>query len=134
MIRHLPLWLSDVAPPLAVKAPSGPELALQLTQVLVSLGLVLGLIFALAWFVRRRPRVAGQRHIDVVERLSLGQKDQLVLVKVAGQSLLLGVSPAGIQMLQALDPEALTQSTQSPQPAESNFAAQLSQLLAARLS
>lgn len=134
MIRHLPLWLSDVAPPLAVKAPSGPELALQLTQVLVSLGLVLGLIFALAWFVRRRPRVAGQRHIDVVERLSLGQKDQLVLVKVAGQSLLLGVSPAGIQMLQALDPETLTQSTQSPQPAESNFAAQLSQLLAARLS
>lgn len=133
MISHLPLWLSETAPALNVKAPSGADLALQLTQVLVSLGLVLGLIFAMAWFVRRRPAVTGQRHIEIVERLSLGQKEQLVLVRVAGQSLLVGVSPAGIQMLQSLDADALNQPQQMPE-AEHSFAAHLSQLLAARLS
>lgn len=132
MIRQLPLWLADSTPALNVRAPSGTDMALQLTQVLVSLGLVLGLIFALAWFVRRRPNITGQRHIEVVERLSLGQKEQLVLVRVAGQSLLLGVSPAGIQMLQALDADKLVEP--APVAGENNFAAHLSQLLAARLT
>lgn len=100
------LWISaETAVPKAtagvlVKGQSAADMAVQLVQVLFSLGLVVGLIFAIAWFIRRnRHFTQTDRQIQFVERMSLGTKEQLVLVEVAGERLLLGVNAGGINTL-----------------------------------
>lgn len=100
------LWISAETPvPQAtasalVKGQSAADVALQLVQVLFSLGLVVGLIFALAWFIRRNRHFTQEdKQIQFVERMSLGTKEQLVLVEVAGERLLLGVNAGGINTL-----------------------------------
>lgn len=83
-----------------VKGQSAAEMAVQLVQLVLSLGVVIGFIFAIAWFVKRQQGFGlQQKNIRFVERLSLGPKDQLVLVDVAGERLLLGVNAGGIQKL-----------------------------------
>ncbi|MCS6953081.1 MAG: flagellar biosynthetic protein FliO [Bryobacterales bacterium] len=50
----------------------------------------------------------GERQLERLERLPLSPQHSLYLVRVAGRALLLGVSPAGIQVLERVRrPEAL---------------------------
>ncbi|UTA49495.1 flagellar biosynthetic protein FliO [Simiduia sp. 21SJ11W-1] len=83
-----------------VKGQSAADVAVQLVQVLVSLGVVLGFIFAIVWFIKKQKGFRiPEREMQLIERLSIGQKDQLVLVQVGGKRLLLGVNPGGISRL-----------------------------------
>jgi len=71
----------------------------QLPSMGLSLALVLALIVAAAWLLRRSPwgalaRASGQ--LKIVATLPLGPKERLVLVEAGGQRVLLGVGPAGI--------------------------------------
>src|SRR5262249_19535594 len=67
----------------------------------LNLIIVLALIFALAWVLRRvrglRNNLPGQ--MTIKSTLSLGMKDRVVLIEAAGEHLLLGVSPSGITKL-----------------------------------
>lgn len=72
--------------------------------------LVIVVIFYLAWLVPRvvakRGRIgtfAGRR-LRVEEKIPLGKDTQLVLARVDGRVLLLGVTPGGITRLGDLDP------------------------------
>ena len=67
----------------------------------LNLIIVLALIFALAWVLRRvrglRNNLPGQ--ISIKATLSLSMKERVMLIDAAGEHLLIGVSPSGITKL-----------------------------------
>jgi flagellar protein FliO/FliZ len=70
-----------------------------LSNVVMSLALVVAFIFGAAYVVRRTPFGAGMRRGDalkVVAALPLGPKERLLLVEARGEELLIAVSPAGV--------------------------------------
>ncbi|MFN7994726.1 MAG: flagellar biosynthetic protein FliO [Bryobacteraceae bacterium] len=79
-------------------------------QVLAVSGVLL-LMGASLWWLRCKgmARLGGlsrhtrQRHMQVLERVVLGPQHSLHLVQVAGRALVVGVSPAGCQLLQSID-------------------------------
>ncbi|MCF4995149.1 flagellar biosynthetic protein FliO [Pseudomonas syringae] len=77
----------------------------QLTQLVLGLLLVLGLIFFLAWLLRRvqqaGPAGKGQV-IELIGSRALGPRDRLMLVQVGNEQILLGLSPGSITALHVL--------------------------------
>ena len=86
----------------AVAAPG--SLGGQLAQMVFGLLLVVGLIFVLAWLLRRMqsatPR-SGQV-IDIVGSRAIGPRDRLLLVQVGKEQILIGHSPGNIEALHVL--------------------------------
>ena len=100
----------------------------QLTQLLFGLLLVVGLIFALAWLMRRVQRgVPGNAQvIEMVGSRAIGPRDRLVLVQVGEEQILLGLTPGRITPLHVLKtPVNVDQS----KPATPEFAQRLMELL-----
>jgi flagellar protein FliO/FliZ len=75
-----------------------------LAQVTLSLGIVLAIIFAAAWILRRMRgfgRTASGT-LDVLADLPLGQKERAVLIRVGTKQILLGVAPGRVSTLHVL--------------------------------
>ena len=71
----------------------------ELSGVVVSLMIVVGVILVSAWILRRTPLAAATRKtgpLKLVATLPLGPKERLLLVEADGCEVLIGVSPAGI--------------------------------------
>jgi flagellar protein FliO/FliZ len=118
------------AEPAAQSAPSLAEsgMAGQLVQLLLGLLLVIGLIFLLAWLMRRVQQVGprGGQVIKILASQALGPRDRLVLVQVGQEQILLGLTPGRITPLHVLaDPVHLPDG----QPASTEFAQRLMELL-----
>jgi flagellar protein FliO/FliZ len=83
---------------------AGSDIAGQLGQLLLGLLLVIGLIFLLAWLLRRvqqlKPR--GGQVIKLLSSQALGPRDRLVLVQVGNEQILLGLSAGRITPLHVL--------------------------------
>ncbi|SEO23853.1 flagellar protein FliO/FliZ [Pseudomonas sp. NFACC39-1] len=111
----------------APAASSG--IAGQLAQLVLGLLLVLGLIFFLAWLLRRvqqaGPAGKGQV-IDIVGSRALGPRDRLVLVQVGNEQILLGLSPGTITALHVLKEPVQVPATDQATP---EFAQRLMELL-----
>lgn len=94
------------------------DTAANVTQVALSLALVLGALGALTWVTNRlRGNVASSSsgNIRVLSATSIGPKEKLMLVDVAGEQLLLGVSAAGVNTLHTLsEPVSLESQNASP--------------------
>lgn len=77
-------------------------------QVMLALIVVLVAVFAAALLMKRLRGFSGggANGIEVVAQASLGSKERAVIVKVAGQRLLLGVASGGVTLLQTLPPQA----------------------------
>ena len=78
-----------------------------LVQILLGLILVLLVIAAVAWLLRRFGHLqsgAGGA-LRIVGGLSLGPRERAVLIQVGERQLLLGVAPGRVQMLHVLDQE-----------------------------
>ncbi|UUQ63892.1 flagellar biosynthetic protein FliO [Pseudomonas fuscovaginae UPB0736] len=127
------LPLSALAAEPAVTAAAAPAagggMVGQLTQVVLGLLLVLGVIFVLAWLIRRvqqaGPTGKGQV-IELVGSRVLGPRDRLVLVQVGNEQILLGLTPGTITPLHVLkEPVKVT----SGEPATPEFAQRLMELL-----
>ncbi|MGY2258345.1 flagellar biosynthetic protein FliO [Pseudomonas sp. SDO55104_S430] len=102
----------------------------QLTQLVLGLLLVVGLIFFLAWLLRRvqqaGPAGKGQV-IDIVGTRALGPRDRLVLVQVGNEQILLGLSPGTITALHVLkEPVQVPGTTEKTTP---EFAQRLMELM-----
>ena len=71
---------------------------------MLGLGLVIGLIFLLAWLVRRVQQAGprGNRLIRTLASQPLGPRDRLVLVQVGEEQILLGLTPGRITPLHVL--------------------------------
>ncbi len=77
----------------------------QLLQVLTSLILVLGVIFAAAWFFRRYGRMGSVAHdrLRVLAGISVGQRERILIVQAGEVQMLLGVAPGRVQTLHVFD-------------------------------
>ncbi|WP_410497438.1 flagellar biosynthetic protein FliO [Chitinibacter sp. S2-10] len=94
--------------PLSVWAAANPSASSgvgSLLQVLLALALVLGLIVAAAWLMRRFSLVpgAGSGHLRVVSGVMVGQRERVVIVEIEGQWLVLGVTGEQVNVLHKLD-------------------------------
>lgn len=81
---------------------------------------------ATAYLYRKKVQ-KGHHHIKIIESAHLGQRRQLVVAELAGETLLLGVSEAGIVLLKQTQPlphaspEAASASPAEPPAAKSPF-------------
>jgi flagellar protein FliO/FliZ len=120
---------SEAGPAATVAAATGGSMAGQLTQLMLGLLVVLAVIVALAWVVRRVQQAAprGGQVIDIVSARALGPRDRLVLVQVGDEQILLGVSPGRITSLHVMK-EPVRSPARSEQVAP-EFAQRLMELL-----
>lgn len=125
----LSVLAAEPAATAAVAPAAGSGVAGQLAQLVLGLLLVLGLIFFLAWLLRRvqqaGPTGKGQV-IDIVGSRALGPRDRLVLVQVGNEQILLGLSPGTITALHVLKEPVQVPSSE---PASPEFAQRLMELL-----
>lgn len=113
----------------AVGSALGNGMAGQLTQLMLGLLLVIGLIFALAWVLRRVQQATpnGGQVIELLGSRALGPRDRLVLVQVGSEQILLGLSPGRIAPLHVLEhPIAVPAKTKTASP---EFAQRLMELM-----
>ncbi|MGL4318591.1 MAG: flagellar biosynthetic protein FliO [Pseudomonas sp.] len=105
VLLALPLAaLADEPAAKAVTPLAGSDIGGQLVQLLFGLLLVVGLIFALAWVLRRVQQITprGGQVIKLVASQALGPRDRLLLVQVGGEQILLGISAGRIAPLHVL--------------------------------
>ena len=90
--------------PAAVAPGYGGGVLGQVGQMALGLILVLGLIFVLAWVVRRMQAInpRGGQVIELVGSRALGPRDRLVLVQVGSEQILLGLTPGRITPLHVM--------------------------------
>jgi flagellar protein FliO/FliZ len=119
---------ATLAPAVTPVLASSGSLSGQLGQMLFGLLLVIGLIFLLAWLLRRVQSI-GPRGTQVIKLLAsqaLGPRDRLVLVQVGSEQVLLGLSAGRITPLHVLkEPVHLPES----EPASAEFAQRLMEIL-----
>ena len=79
-----------------------------LVDTALGLLLVLGVMLALAWLVRRYVQVPGigKGQVQILGGVSLGAREKAVLLSVEGRRLLVGVAPGRVQTLMLLQGEA----------------------------
>lgn len=101
--RHLALIAAGFEPGLAAaQTASGANPLSEISGVVVSLVVVVGVILAFAWVLRRSPLgVVARKNgpLTIKATLPLGPKERLVLVEAVGIELLVAVSPSGIVAL-----------------------------------
>jgi flagellar protein FliO/FliZ len=84
--------------------PASPLSAGSLTQLTLSLIAIVALILAISWFLKRL-KLAGPRgtgEIAVLEELSVGPKERIVLIRVGESQVLVGVGAGGLVPLTPL--------------------------------
>ena len=98
----------------AVQASPVTPSAGSLMQTIFGLCVVLGLLFALAWFLKRHgPRHVGQSaHLRIVGALNLGGRERVIVVEVGEQWIVVGASPGRVNAL-----ATLPRQTDTPGPA-----------------
>jgi flagellar protein FliO/FliZ len=122
-----PTMLFAAEPAAPVSTASG-AVGGQLLQLAIGLLLVIGLIFLLAWVMRRVQRLgpAGGKLIQIVASQALSHRDRLVLVQVGDEQVLLGLTPGRITALHVLKNSV---QVADPEPASGEFAQRLMDLL-----
>jgi flagellar protein FliO/FliZ len=109
-------------------AVAAPLSAGSMAQLFLSLLLVVGLIVAISWMLKRfrlaAPRGRGAMH--VIDELALGPRERIVLVRIGEAQVLLGVGAAGVVALQPLDTPIATPQADAGAPP---FALRLRELM-----
>jgi flagellar protein FliO/FliZ len=107
--------------------PASPLSIGSLAQLTLSLLLIVGLILAISWAMKRF-RLAGPRgrgDITVLDQLALGPRERIVLVGVGAAQVLIGIGASGMVALTPLEkPIDL-----NPAPAVPAFADRLRELM-----
>ncbi len=91
--------------PTVAAAPAPPPSAAGgLLQAGVGLAVVLALVFACAWLVRRLgvPAAGGGHLLKVVASAAVGQRERVVMVEVGGSWLVLGVAAGQVRHLHTM--------------------------------
>ncbi|HLT05867.1 MAG TPA: flagellar biosynthetic protein FliO [Pseudomonas sp.] len=101
----------------------------QIVQLLLGLGLVVALIFGLAWLLKRMQNQTGPRGNQAIQLLasqSLGTRERLLLVQVGEEQVLLGLTAGRITPLHVLKEPVVLPATSTTTP---DFARRLQDLL-----
>ncbi|MDH5189985.1 MAG: flagellar biosynthetic protein FliO [Gammaproteobacteria bacterium] len=105
----------------------GPISMDMLIQLVIGLLIVLAVIVAAAWFMRRFGKLnfnAG-RNIKILEGLAIGQRERVVLMQVGEKQLLVGVTQGRMETLLVLDEKIKI----DERPTQISFAERLTQAL-----
>lgn len=103
------LWALPVMAETAEKSKgpliSEPVGAGDFLQMFFGLLLVLGVIFGMAWFIRRMGSFQQVSHgaLRILGGLSVGQRERIVLIQVGDKQLLIGLAPGQIRTLHVLE-------------------------------
>lgn len=99
-------------------AEAMPDLASGIGQMLGGLAVVIVVLLASLWLIKRlaAPRGAAAG-LKVLGGVSIGSRERVVLVEVAGKVLVLGVASASVTTLHTLDAAALEHMAPPPSPA-----------------
>ncbi len=133
---------AEQAPPAAASpstATPGAEPALKRAQppqhasgktlfnVMVALVVVILMIFATGWLLKRFTGFSplNNRHLKIHASLSVGARERIVLVEVGGEQILVGVTPQQINHLHTLKEPIVSAAT----PAQGEFAQRLQAVL-----
>ncbi|MEN5141579.1 flagellar biosynthetic protein FliO [Pseudomonas juntendi] len=117
------------ATPAVTPAAAPGSLGGQLAQMVFGLLLVVGLIFFLAWLLRRLQSTAvkGGQVIEIVGSRAIGPRDRLLLVQVGKEQILIGHTPGSIEALHVLaEPVQVAESARQATP---EFAQRLLELM-----
>lgn len=110
------------------KAPAQNLMMSNAWQVLLSLGLILGLIFLLAFVYKRtslgQKKVGGT--IKILSSLPIGVKEKVVLVEVGDTQILVGATNQSINTLHVLSPDEKIADTEV---SEAPFAKKLKEVM-----
>jgi len=121
----LPLLLlclqNAIAQAAAAPAASPPSLGSSFLQMLFGLALVLGLLFAGVWFLKKLTGTVGPNGniARVVGATPIGARERIVIVELGQTWLVLGVTPNNINTLAEMPRQALPP---GGQPIPPNFA------------
>lgn len=98
-LSALPAWAEEAAE--ATPGVGGTHLI----NVVLSLLMVIALILGLAWLLRRfgQGGFTSQQHMKVLASLAVGTRERVVVVDVAGQQILLGVTPQQVRTLHVFE-------------------------------
>jgi len=115
-------------------APVDPLSASNIMNMLMGLGLVLAIIFFMAWIVRRMGgmQVMGSQKIKLLGGMSLGAREKVVLVQIENKRLVLGVAQGQVNTLHVMDGDFDTdekESVDSAAPFKEKFLQALSQTI-----
>ena len=94
--------LSDL---LALPAEIPPPAQIDILQLLMPIAFVLGLIFALAWFVRRFNTALpiNNKVIEQLSSLQISNQTRISLIRVGNKDMLIGMTPNTISHLYTFD-------------------------------
>ena len=127
----LQVWSVSIAAANQIPGPlkSEPVGVGDFFQMLFGLLLVLGIIFGMAWFIRRMGSFQQVSHgaLRILGGLSVGQRERIVLVQVGEEQLLIGLAPGQIRTLHVLDKAVSINSSQVSQ--SNSFAERLQSAL-----
>lgn len=109
--RLTPFALLSAAAP-AWAADAAPGVTDGLAQMLLGLAVVLGLLLGSLWLIKRlsAPRGAAAG-LKVLGAVPVGPRERVVLVEIAGQVLVLGVTSASVRTLHTISADALQHPT-----------------------
>lgn len=103
-------------------------------QVVLGLALVLALLGAGAWLLRRlavHPAAAGSA-IRVLGAAAVGSRERVVLVEVAGTWLVLGVAPGQVRALHSMPKSELARASSPSLPYGDSFSGWLKRTMGKR--
>lgn len=101
--RLIPLALLAFSAAAGAAEPASPAPG-SLLQVLFGLTLVLGLLVGVAWFLKRLGLAKPQNgaSIKIVGGLNLGSRERILVVEVADQWIVVGITPGQINTLSTM--------------------------------
>ncbi|MFT5133765.1 MAG: flagellar protein FliO/FliZ [Gammaproteobacteria bacterium] len=102
----------------------------QIINLLAGLVTVLLAFFAVIFLLKRLSGFNGinKGHMRIVDAMHLGTKERIIIVKVANQHLLLGVSPQGIHPLHVLTDDIIEEEKLRPSESQTTFNQLLSKM------
>lgn len=122
LVRILSVLLAFSSAPAFAAGVAG----LDLVTTFGSLALVVGLIFLMAWLLKRMrlPVMTGQKDLRIIRQVAVGTRERIAVVQVGEEQFLVGITAQSVNLLSRLDkPITDLQAELSP------FASQFTQLL-----
>jgi flagellar protein FliO/FliZ len=92
-------------PVLATKTADVEKKTSASSRILLSLGLVLGLLFGFSFFIKKflkRAPLKKNSQIKILTQHYLGPKKSLAIIRVAGESMLVGITDQNINLIKTL--------------------------------
>ncbi len=139
MLRFLLLWILSAASAFGLEqettATGMPAVSVSIGQWLFSCITVIGLMFAMVWFLKKTRIMPGGRHgvMQIVSTMSVSSHERIMVVRTGDRYFLLGVTAHNISCLAEISSADIEKYTVSPSSeGRDGFASRLADALRGR--